>query len=117
MNECIRIISDPEGFYESQQKLASSQNELERLKIQQQYFLDLIHGLPEQRNLIKQQHLEKIIDMPELKAKLIEMDNREKNLGEQLDMIQQKLSQKTISVGYAKALDQLATRYEKYGGL
>ncbi len=112
LKECIRIVSNPRGVYDYQQKLASSRSEIKKLQKRQGYILGLIKSAPQQKEVIRDQHKAGIIDMIKLKQEFAELEERAKRNKEELDAIEEILSQKTVSQGYVRSLEVFAEKYK-----
>jgi site-specific DNA recombinase len=112
LDKALAIVGDPKGVYEYQQRLASSRFEIQHLQKRQKNLLGILNALPGQRDLIRQQHIEGIIDMKKLKSEDSAITERIKNLKSELDTVEKQLSQQVISDGYIKALEIFSRKYE-----
>jgi hypothetical protein len=112
LEECIKLVENPKGVYEYQQKLSSTKLEVKRLQKRQQYLLGVLNSLPQQREAVRHQHKEGIIDIKKLQDEIRDMESREKVMNDEIDSIERDLSRKTISESYIRSLEAFAEKYK-----
>jgi site-specific DNA recombinase len=115
LQKCLQIVSNPQGVFEYQQKLASTGFERKHLQKRESYLLSVIHSIPGQKELLREQHQAGVIDLPKLKQEFAGVDDKEKNAKKELIEVQEKLSKQSLSDNYKKGLELFVKSYE--GGL
>ncbi len=112
LEESVKFLRDPKAVYAYQQKLLSTRKEIVALEKKQKYLTGLLNAIPNRQELVRQQHKEGIIDMERLKSDFSGLEEDRKRLRGELDEVERRIAQGTISASYLKATEVFAEKYK-----
>lgn len=112
LNVCKKILKNPVDTFEYQQKLKSTRVEIRHLQKEEERVLKLVESVPARKAMLREQHEAGLIDLPALKERVEEVNQKEKEHKEQLKDIQMRLSQNTLNEGYIETFKLFSEKYQ-----
>ncbi len=105
------LLSSPIATYNHQQELKSSKLELKALGERREQLVKLINTIPSRKERLREQHAHSIIDFDQLKKEVGELEAKQKLLNTELQEIDRRISEDTLSQGYIDSLDLFSKKY------
>ncbi|MBP6913431.1 MAG: recombinase family protein [Candidatus Levybacteria bacterium] len=106
-----RLLENPTAVYEYQRRQAASQMSIKQLEDDKRRYEELLNDLPNRIQSYKEQHMEKIINIEELKNGISECQNKKTEYENRINEIDYQLSQIALSRGYEESLKLYSERY------
>jgi site-specific DNA recombinase len=108
-----RLLSNPVATYNYQRKLDSSRLEIKNLKKRREDIKKMLNSLPARRERLKEQHESSIIDLASLKSKTNDLTSKEQTWKKELESVEYKIAQNSLSAGYISTLKLFSPKYQQ----
>lgn len=113
VNMTRELLSNPVAVYRYQQTLKSSRLEIKQLQEKREQVRGLLNSLPNRIRRLREQHENGYISLKNLSKQTSELATKEHDYKVELDRIEHKIAQSSLSAGYINTLKLFAQKYIK----
>jgi len=111
LDQCLKMLADPEAAYEYQASLSSTKNEGKNIQKEIAHYEKLIAGVPNQIGHLRAQHNVGVLSDDELVAEVNSIRQHERENKRRLEGLKRAYAQTNLSEGYISALGEFSKKY------
>ena len=108
-----QLLSNPIAVFNHQNELKSQKQTEKNMSAKENRLIDLIKAIPKRKERLLEQNESGLIDLPTLKRKAKELDEKLKEYNKQREELMREKAQTTISKGYIQAINIFSQKYSQ----